>query len=46
MRSAGYVSRSRRRRNAYKSLVGKPKGNRLFGRLGGRKEDNTEIDIE
>jgi hypothetical protein len=32
-------------RNAYKILVGKPEGKRLFGRLWHRWEDNIRMDF-
>jgi hypothetical protein len=33
------------RRGAYRALVGKPKGRRLFGRPRRRRDDNIEMDL-
>jgi hypothetical protein len=42
---AGYVARMGEKRNAYRNLVGKPKGKRPLGRLGRRWEDNIIMDL-
>jgi hypothetical protein len=48
MRGAGHVARMgrrKKRRNAYRILVGKPEGKRLLGRTTGRWLDNIKIDL-
>jgi hypothetical protein len=45
MRWAGHVARMREKRNAYRILVGKPKGKRQLGRPRNRLEDNINIDL-
>jgi hypothetical protein len=45
MRWTGHVARMRKKRNAYVTLVGKPEGKSLRGRLGCRREDNIKIDL-
>jgi hypothetical protein len=44
IRMAGHVAR-REKRNAYRILVGKPKGKRPLARLRRRWVDNTEMDV-
>jgi hypothetical protein len=44
MRWAGHVARTGEKRNAYRFLVGKPKGNRSLGRPRRRWEDNSKMD--
>ena len=43
MRWAGHVARMGERRNAYRVLVGKPKGKRQLGRPTIRQEDNIKL---
>jgi hypothetical protein len=38
-----YVARIGEMRNAYKILVGKPEGKKLFGKHKRRREDNIKI---
>jgi hypothetical protein len=45
MRYAGHVARMGENRNAYKLLVGKPKGKRPLGRPRCRWVDNTRMDL-
>jgi len=45
MRWAGHVVRMGERRGVYRVLVGKPEGKRIFGRPGGRWEDNIKMDL-
>ncbi|KAJ4436998.1 hypothetical protein ANN_17130 [Periplaneta americana] len=45
LRWAGHVTRMAESRNAYRVLIGKPKGKRLLGRARHRWEDNTEMDL-
>jgi hypothetical protein len=45
MRFAGHVARMRDKRNAYRILVGKPKGKRPLGRRRHRWVDNIKIDL-
>jgi len=40
------VARMWERRGAYRILVGKPKGRRLFGRLRHRWENNIKMDFQ
>jgi hypothetical protein len=43
MRLAGYVAQMGEKRNAYRILVGKPKGKRPLGRLRCRWVDNIKM---
>jgi hypothetical protein len=45
MRWAGDVSRIGEKKNAYRSLVGKPEGKRPLGRRRHRWEDNIRMDL-
>jgi hypothetical protein len=45
MRWAGHVACMQAKRNACKSLVGKPEGKRPLRRLRHRWEDNIEMDL-
>jgi hypothetical protein len=45
MRWAGHVARMGERRNAYRLLVGKPRGRRTLGRPRRRWVDNIRIDL-
>jgi hypothetical protein len=45
MRWAGHVARMGETRNAYRILVGKPKGRRPLGRPRRRWVDNIKIDL-
>jgi hypothetical protein len=45
MRWAGYVARMGEIRNAYRLLVGKPKGKRPLGRPRRRWVDNIKMDL-
>jgi hypothetical protein len=45
MRWAGHVARMGEKRNAYKTLVGKPEGKRPLGRTRRRWVDNSEMDL-
>jgi hypothetical protein len=45
MRWAGHVARIREKRNAYRILVGKPKGKRPLGRPRRRWVDNIKMDL-
>jgi hypothetical protein len=45
MRWAGHVARMRRKRNAYRLLVGKPDGKRPLGRLRCRWVDNIRMGL-
>ena len=45
MRWAGHVARMEQSRNAYRVLVGKPKGKRPLGRQRHRWEDNIKMDL-
>jgi hypothetical protein len=42
---AGHVARMGEKRNAYRTLVGKPEGKRPLGRPRRRLVDNIEIDV-
>jgi hypothetical protein len=44
MRWVGHVARLGKKRNAYRSLVGKPEGRRLLGRPRRRWLDNIRMD--
>jgi hypothetical protein len=46
MRKMGLVSCTREKRNAYRNLVEKPKGNRPLAGPWRLWEDNTEVDLE
>jgi hypothetical protein len=46
LRWAGHVARMGERRNAYRALVGKPKGRRPLGRPRRRWEDNIKMDLQ
>ena len=46
MRWVGHVARMRERRGVYRALVGKPEGNRPFGRPRHRWEDNIKMDLQ
>ena len=46
MRWAAYVARMEKGRGVYRVLVGKPEGNRPFGRPRRRWEDNINKDIQ
>jgi hypothetical protein len=46
MRWAGDVVNTEERRGAYRNLVGKPEGNRLFGRPRRRWENNVKMDFQ
>jgi hypothetical protein len=43
MRWAGHVARMGEKRNAYRSIVGKPEGKRSLGRTRHRWEDNIKM---
>jgi hypothetical protein len=45
MRWAGHVARMREKRNAYRLLVGKPRGKRPLGRPRRRWVDNIKMDL-
>jgi hypothetical protein len=45
VRWAGHVARMRKKRNAYRILVGKPEGKRPLGRSRRRWEDNIKMDL-
>jgi hypothetical protein len=45
MKWAGHVERMGEMRNTYKILVGKPEGNRQFGRPKRSFEDNTKVEV-
>jgi hypothetical protein len=45
MRWAGHVARMRKKRNAYRLLVGKPEGRRPLGRPRHRRVDNIKMDV-
>jgi hypothetical protein len=45
MRCVGHVARMGEKRNAYRSLVGKPEGKRPLGRLRRRWVDNIRRDL-
>jgi hypothetical protein len=45
MRWTGHVARMGEKRNAYRILVGKPKGKRPLGRPRHRRVDNIKIDL-
>jgi hypothetical protein len=45
MRWAGHVACMGKKRNAYRSMVGKPEGKRELGRPRYRWEDNFEMDL-
>jgi hypothetical protein len=45
MRLAGYVTRMREKRNAYRILVGKPEVKRPLGRPRRRRVDNITMDL-
>jgi hypothetical protein len=45
MRWAGHVARTEEKRNAYRLLVGKPKGERPLGRPRRRMVDNIKMDL-
>jgi hypothetical protein len=45
MRWAGHVARMRKKRNAYRLLVGKPEGKRPLGRPKLRWVDNVRMDL-
>jgi hypothetical protein len=45
MRWAGHVARMGEKRNACRSLIGKPEGNRQLGRPGSRWEDNNILNL-
>ena len=46
MRFAGHVARMRKRRDAYRGLIGKPVGKIPLGRPRRRWEDNIKMDLE
>ena len=46
MRLARHVARIRKRRDAYRVLIGKPVGKRPLGRPRRRWEDNIKLDLE
>jgi hypothetical protein len=46
MKWAGRIARMGVRRDAYRSLVGKPEGNRPFGSPRFRWEDNIKMDLQ
>jgi len=46
MRWAAYVARTGKWRGVYRVLVGKPKGERQFGRSRRRWEDNIKMDLQ
>ena len=46
LRSAGYVARMEKGRNAFKILTGKPTGKRPLGRPRRRLENNIRMDLE
>jgi hypothetical protein len=46
MREMGHVSSTREKRNAYRILVEKPKGNRALEGPWRLWEDNIEMDLE
>jgi hypothetical protein len=46
MKWARHVAHMGEMRNAYNSLVGKPEGNRQFGRPRCRWEDNIRMDLQ
>jgi hypothetical protein len=45
MRGEGHVARMGDKRNAYRTLVGKPEGKRPLGRHKRRWEDNNKMDL-
>jgi hypothetical protein len=45
LRWAGYVARTGEKRNAYRTLVGRPEGKRSLGRPRRRWVDNIKIDL-
>jgi hypothetical protein len=45
MRWAGHIARMGKKRNAYRSLVGKAEGERLIGRRKRRWVDNIRMDL-
>jgi hypothetical protein len=45
MRWAGYVARMGEKRNAYRTLVGKPEGKRPLGKQRCRRVHNIKIDL-
>jgi hypothetical protein len=45
MQLAGHVARMEKKRNAYRILVGKPKGKRPLGRQRRRWVDNIKMDL-
>jgi hypothetical protein len=45
MRWAGHVASMKKKRNAYRILVGKPEGSRPLGRPRRRWVDNIKIDL-
>jgi hypothetical protein len=45
MRWAGHVARMEKMRNAYRMLIGKPEGKRLFGSSISTWEDNIKTDL-
>jgi hypothetical protein len=45
MGSAGYVTRTGKKRNAYRVLVGKPERKRPLGRPGRRWEDDIKMEV-
>jgi len=46
MRWVGHEAHMGERRGAYRLLVGRPEGNRPFGRLRRRWEDNIKMDLQ
>jgi hypothetical protein len=46
MRWAGHVARIREKRNAYRTLVGKPEGKRPLGIPRRRWVDNIKVDLK
>ena len=46
LRWAGHVARMEGRRNAFKTLTGKPTGKRPLGRPRRRWEENVRMDLE
>jgi hypothetical protein len=46
VRWEGHVACRGEKRNAHGILMGKPEGQRLLGRCGGRWEDNIESDVK
>jgi hypothetical protein len=43
---AGHVAQMAEKRNVYRTLVGKPEGKGLLGRLRSRWIDNIKMDLE